>query len=174
MVFTHQAQTHNLLTRANYQARTALRDQAAMDQALGRPAGPPSESTLKRIHDAAEPLVRHMLFCDEAPLGKIEGSGAFDRDFQSRGPRDGAGRSLRELDLKRRLFRYPCSYLIYSEQFDALPQPVKDYVYRRFWDVLNGADKSGDFAHLSGRTGKAVLEILRETKKGLPDYWAAK
>ena len=177
MVFTHQAQTHNLITRANYQTRVALRDEEAMNESLGRPGGAAgaaaahSESTLNRVKDAGEPLVRHMLFCDEAPLGKIEGAGEFDREFESRGPRDSRGRSLRELDLKRRLFRYPCSYLIYSAQFDALPGPVKDYVYRRLWDVLSGADPGSDFSHLTESTRRAIVEILLETKPGLPAYW---
>jgi hypothetical protein len=174
MVFTHQAQTHNLMTRANYQTRVALRDEEAMNEALGRGTGAPaahSESTLNRIKDAGEPLVRQMLFCDEAALGKVEGAGEFDRDFQARGPRDGKGRSLRELDLKRRLFRYPCSYLIYSAQFDALPGPVKEYVYRRLWDVLSGADASADFSHLTDRTRRAIVEILLDTKPDLPPYW---
>jgi hypothetical protein len=174
MVFTHQAQTHNLMTRANYQTRVALRDEEAMNEALGRGAGAPpvhSESTLNRIKDAGEPLVRQMLFCDEAALGKVEGAGEFDRDFEARGPRDGNGRSLRELDLKRRLFRYPCSYLIYSAQFDALPGPVKEYVYRRLWDVLSGDDASADFSHLTDRTRRAIVEILLDTKPGLPAYW---
>jgi len=179
MVFTHQAQTHNLMTRANYQVRVALRDEEAMNEALGRGAagagaGAPaahSESTLSRIRDAGEPLVRQMLFCDEAALGKVQGAGDFDRDFEARGPHDARGRSLRELDLKRRLFRYPCSYLIYSAQFDALPVPVKDYVYRRLWEVLSGADTGPDFSHLTAATRKAIVEILLETKAGLPDYW---
>ena len=172
MVFAHQAQTHNLLTRANYQARLALRDEAAMDASLGRsPSAGHSETTLARIRDAGEPLVKHMLFCDEAPLGKLQGAGDFDKDFESRGPRDSQGRSLRELDLKRRVFRYPLSYLVYSAQFDALPAPVKDYVYRRFWEVLSGADQGDAFSHLSSTTRKAIVEILRETKPGLPDYF---
>ena len=177
MVLAHQAQMHNLLTRANYQTRLALRDEAAMNESLGRSGGGHSQTTLSRVKDAGEPLVRYMLFCDEAPLGKVEGSGEFDRDFEARGPRDRQGRSLRELDLKRRMFKYPLSYLIYSEQFDALPGPVKDYVYRRLWDVLNGRGDGGgdgaDFSHLSGATGAAIIEILRDTKKGLPAYWGS-
>ena len=78
---------------------------------------------------------------------------------------------MREFDLKRRLFKYPLSYLIYSSQFDALPAEVKDYVYRRLWDVLNGADPTGDFSHLSPRTRAAIVEILLQTKQGLPAYW---
>jgi hypothetical protein len=171
LVLQHQAQVHNLLTRANYQTRIALRDEAAMDAALGRPGTEHSETTLSRIKDAGEPLVRAMLFCDEAPLGKVEGSSGFEAEFEARGPRDREGRSLRDLDLNRRVFKYPVSYLIYSEQFDALPEPVKDYVYRRLWDVLTGADDSAPFSHLTANRRRSALEIVLETKKGLPAYW---
>ena len=62
---------------------------------------------------------------------------------------------------RKRLFRYPYSYLIYSAAFDALPGPVKDYVFQRLWDVLSGKDTSKEFAHLSVADRRAILEILR-------------
>ena len=66
---------------------------------------------------------------------------------------------------------YPCSYLIYSSAFDALPGPMKDYVYRGLHEILAGDNPPFDVSHLSSRDKRAVLEILRETKKGLPDYF---
>ena len=82
------------------------------------------------------------------------------------------GRSLREFDLKRRLFRYPCSYLIYSESFDALPAEMKDYVYRRLWQVLNAdGEAPGDFSRLKRSQRRAIIQILAETKPGLPAWW---
>jgi hypothetical protein len=173
LVLQHQAQVHNLLTRANYLTRVALRDETAMNGVLGRPDTGHSETTLSRIKDAAEPLVRAMLFCDEAPLGRVEGSSNFADEFEARGPRDRGGRSLRDLDLNRRVFQYPVSYLVYSEQFDALPEPAKDYVYRRLWDVLTGADDGPQFSHLTANRRRSALQILLETKKGLPSYWKA-
>ena len=92
----------------------------------------------------------------------------FTRDFAKR------GRSLRDFDLSTRLYKYPCSSLIYSEAFDSLPKPVRDLVYRRLWEVLSGKDTSKDFAHLSTADRRAIREILIETKNGLPDYWTAK
>jgi hypothetical protein len=173
LVLEHQAETHNLLTRASYQARLALRDEEAMNRALGRPGGHRSETTTSRIESAGEALVRHMLFVDEPVLtDPVEGTSSFAEEFESRGPRDAMGRSLRELDLKRRLFRYPCSYLIYSESFDALPAEVRDYVYKRLWQVLTSDDdEAGDFSHLKRSQRRAIREILAETKPGLPDYW---
>lgn len=174
MVLTHQAELHNLLTRANYHTRVALRDEAAMNAALGRPEGQRSDSTTSRIKSAGEALVRALLFADEQPLGDpIKGTSTFTQDFPQRGPRDRLGRSLRDFDLERRLFRYPCSYLIYSESFDSLPREMKDYVYGRLWQILNGHDDSGDFSHVKRSTRRAIIQILAETKQGLPAYWKA-
>jgi hypothetical protein len=99
--------------------------------------------------------------------GPIEGGSGFDAWFQAQGPRDSAGRSLRELDLETRLFRYPLSYLIYSEAFDALPEMARSYVTSRLAVILAGDDESGRFDHLSAEDRAAILEILAETKPGL-------
>ena len=172
MVLEHQTEMHNRLTRANFLTRLALRDEAEFNKALGRPADYRSDSTLSRIKNAGEPVVKYLLMGEEAELtDAVKGTSPFAEEFMKRGPRDHRGRSLRDLDLKRRLFVYSCSYVIYSEAFDALPPPVRDYVLRRLWEVLTGADTSKDFAHLSTEDRRAILEILRETKANLPDYW---
>lgn len=115
----------------------------------------------------AEPLVRAMLFADAVPLTEpVTGTSTFTGDFASRGPKDGMGRSLRELDLKTRLLKYPLSYLIYNEAFDGMPDEVRTYVVRRIKEVLNGEDKSGQFAHLSETDRTNILQILKETKPG--------
>jgi len=65
------------------------------------------------LESAVEDLVDYLLFVDESPLpGPIAGPSAFAAGFSASGPRDGKGRSLRDL-----------------------------------------------------------IEILRDTKKGLPSYW---
>ena len=172
MVLEHQTEMHNRLARAGFLTRIALRDEVEFNKALGRPADYRSDSTLSRIKNAGEPVVRYLLFCEETQLtDRIKGTSQFAGEFARRGPRDHRGRSLRQFDLKRRLFAYPCSYLIYTEAFDALSPPVKDYVLRRLWDVLDGKDTSKEFAHLSVGDRRAIVEILRETKSNLPDYW---
>jgi hypothetical protein len=172
MVLEHQAEMHNLITRASYQTRMALHDEAELNKALGRPADYRSESTTSRIKSAGEPLVKYLLFCGEAKLtDPVKGTSAFAEEFARRGPRTRDGGSLRDFDLRARLFKYPCSYLVYSPSFDALPAAVKDYVLRRVYDVLAGKETGDDFAHLSAADRKAILEILRETKPDLPKYW---
>jgi hypothetical protein len=174
MVMEHQTGAQNLITRANFLTRWALRDEEVINKALGRPAGYHSESTASRVKNAGEPLVKYLLFSGEAALTEpVRGTSGFAAEVARRGPRDGKGRSLRDLDLRRRLFAYPCSYVIYSAAFDGLPGPVKDYVFRRLWEVLTGKDTGADFAHLSAADRQAILEILRATKPDLPDYWKA-
>jgi len=172
MVLEHQGRMQNLITRVGFDARMALRDQAALAPLLNKPGEELTDSTRRRINLVADALVQYMLFADEAPLSdSIEGTSAFTQEFQKAGPRDGKGRSLRELDLGKRLFRYPCSYLIYTEAFEALPEPARMRIYERLWDVVSGKDKSAAFARLSMEDRQAVKEILLDTKKGLPEYW---
>jgi hypothetical protein len=171
-VLEHQVKMHNLITLASYQAKIALHYARAINKALGEPEDAISESTARRFQGPAEELVKYMLFVDEAELSEpVRGTSSFTADFAARGPRDKKGRSLRDFDLKTHLFTYPCSYLIYSKAFDALPTPVKDHVYRRLHDVLTEKDQSPTYARRSSAERKAILEILRETKPGLPDYW---
>jgi hypothetical protein len=167
LILTHQARVHNLITSAGFEARIALFEENAR---IGFDApGSAHAAAIRRVQSAAEPLVRAMLFADERPLsGAVRGSSSYTADFEARGPRDSKGRSLRKLDLEHRLFAYPLSYLIYSESFNALPGPVKDYAYGRFLDVLQGRDER--ITHLSDAQRQAIFEILEETK---PDFVAA-
>ena len=121
----------------------------------------------------ATEVVDYLLFIDEAPLtDRVRGSSAFAQRFAAAGPRDAKGRSLHELDLTRRLMKYPCSYLIYSDAFDALPSSAKDPIYRRMWEVLSGEDRGARYrSALSLADRQAIVEILRDTKNDLPAYF---
>jgi len=173
LVLAHQTQMHNLITQTNYQARIAAYDEAAKNKAAGLPVDTPlSEAARKKYEVPAEALVRYLLFANEAPLtSPVKGDSGFAAEFEARGIRDPQGRSLRDFDLQTRIFRYPCSYLIYSDAFDSLPRPAKDYVYRRLLDVLTGHDQGPDFAALTAQDRKAVLEILLATKPGMQEEW---
>jgi hypothetical protein len=112
-----------------------------------------------------------MLFVDAVEYtAPISGEPKFVEQFASRAERDSQGRSLRDFDLMRRLFRYPLSYVIHSAAFDALPVDAKRSFYRRLNEVLTGADRSDDFAHLSAADRDAITAILRDTK---PDFAAS-
>jgi hypothetical protein len=152
MTLEHQTRMTNLMIRAGW------------DERMGEHA---------RIAPDVEAMLTYMLFADEATLyDPIEGVSTFTKTFAERGPRDKQGRSLRDFDLKKRMFRYPLSYMIYSDAFDALPDPVRARVYQRLYDVLSGNDQDPKFARLTAADRKAILEILRDTKPGLPPYYA--
>ena len=171
MVLEHQGEAQNRLTRAAMQTRLALYEQAELNKAFKEPPDTRSESITRRIHWACEPVVKYFLFCEEAKLSEsVAGTSEFAKEFAARGPFDARKRSLREFDLRTRLFKYPCSYLVYTESFDAMPGPVRDYVLRKMHAVLTG-DADPAFAHLSAADRTAILEILRATKPNLPAYW---
>jgi hypothetical protein len=171
MVLEHQMHVQNLIIRVNYDTRTALHNEKQIKAELGRDENALSADTLARVATIAEPLVQAMFLVDEAELaGPITGTSGFAQKFQARGPRDEQGRTLRELDLRTRLFRYPLSYVVYSAAFDALPDVTKRYVYRRFDEILSGKDDSGKFAKLSAADRRAIREILTATK---PAFTAA-
>jgi hypothetical protein len=172
MVLEHQTRMHNLLTKVNWETRLALSQQEAINQAMHEPIDYRSESTKHRIQAVVEELIEYLVFAEESQLTEpVSGTSGFEREFAQAGPKDRLGRSLRDLDLKRRLFKYPCSFLIYSEAFDALPDAAKGLVYERLWNILTGRDQSPRFAGLSQSERQAVIEILLETKSGLPEYW---
>jgi hypothetical protein len=164
LVLEHETTVYNLMTRVNFKARSLIaRELPDLPSGASWDSLPPK--TQDAVRHMVEPLVEAMLFCDAAPIaGKITGSSGFDTWFESLGPRDRVGRSLRQLQLQGRLFKYPLSFLIYSEAFDALPGYAKELVYRRLADVLSGTDQSGAFAHLSAPDRTAVYEILTATK----------
>lgn len=172
MVLEHQTLVHNRLTKANFTARQALDYEQAMNQALGYPPEKRLDSTLRRIQNAGNELVEALLLVGEARLtAPISGTSGFAETFARSGVRDSQGRSLRDLDLSGRLFKYPCSYLIYSKSFDELPREMRDYVWQRLGKILSGEDKSEKFSHLSESDRQAIAEILRDTKPELAGSW---
>ncbi len=172
MVLEHQTAIHNAITAANYSARITQRDARIMNEALERDADYESDSTERRYASAAEKVLDALLLVGEYRLtAEIMGTSSFAEQFAARGPGDRQGRSLRTFDLQTRLFKYPCSYLIYSATFDGLPPAVRDRVLRRLWMVLTSADTSAKFQHLSPEDRLAIREILIDTKPQLPDYW---
>jgi hypothetical protein len=150
MTLEHQIRMTNLIIRIGWDARMGM-------------ASDKLDPEADRLNSEIDEMVKYMLFADEEPLkAPVKGVSTFTETFPQRGPRDPQGRSLRDFDLKTRLFRYPLSYMIYSAAFDGLPDQVRDRVYRRLYERL-----SSD----SSDTGKAILEIIRATKTNLPAYW---
>ena len=144
MVLEHQAHFSNLVTRATWETR------------LGEEM---------RIAEAADALADYMLFVDEAkiPGGGIEGSSGFAEKFAATGPKDSKGRSLRDLDLKTRLQKYPLSYMIYSPAFRAMPDAPRNLVMGKIERVLSGEITGPQYAHLTPEIRTAIREILHDT-----------
>ena len=171
LVLEHQVRMQNLLTRANYETRHALAQSAKQKSWSGASAGGAPDWPQQRIALAGEMLLEYLLFRNEAALhGPVQGTSGFAQEFQRGGPRAAKGRSLRQFDLQTRLFRHPCSFLIYSASFDALPAEMKTYLWRRLEQILTGQDRSATYANLTATDRQAVLEILRETKPEF-DAW---
>ena len=158
MVLEHQTHMHNFLTRLNYESTIALQQYGHVNY-------------LKNI---TEGFLRYLLFTEEASLASpVRGSDDFAKRFAAKGPRDRRGRSLRDFDLQTRLFKYPCSFLIYSDAFESLPDVVKTRIYQRLWDILSGKDTAAEWQKIPDETRQAIREILADTKPGLPGYWKA-
>jgi hypothetical protein len=156
MVFDHQLHMMNLFARMSWETRAA--------------EAKPDAKTL--IDAVAHEVVDYMLFVDEAPLpARVEGNSGFAERFSGRGPKDSQDRSLYQLDLTTRLLRYPCSYMIYSDAFEGLPASARDAVYRRLYVVLSGAEQTSRYSRLSRPDRRAIIDILRETKRGVPAYF---
>jgi hypothetical protein len=159
MTLEHQTRMTNLIIRAGWEERVAEHD------------GKLAEATPK-LETAIDELVAYMLFAEETPLNDaVVGVSTFTKTFPQRGPRDRQGRSLRDFDLKTRMFKYPLSYMMYSEAFDNMPAWVRERVYKKLYDVLTNQDTSDRYKKLSASDREAVLQIVRDTKPGLPDYW---
>ncbi len=164
MVLEHQSPMHNHFTFAQMDSRLADHYDGIMNKALERPADYQSESTVRRFQAATEKIVKYMLFCDEFKLeAPVAGTSGYAEYFSALGPQDSQGRSLRDFELKTRLFKYPCSFLIYSESFQQLPKPIIDRVLSRLNEILTAETVEDEFAHLSDEDRQAIYEILSET-----------
>jgi hypothetical protein len=156
MVFLHQGRAMNLLTRIGWESRIA-----AQAGRLDMSGGP--------LADGIRELVDYFLFVDEQLLPvPFKGASGFTDAFSRQGPTDDRGRSLRQLDLDHRLQRYPCSYMVYSPAFAALPDDVRVAIYARMSEILSGRDASARYERLTATDRQSVIEILRATMHDLP------
>lgn len=160
LVLEHQTNVQNQMTRALYKARTAFK------RTLGDAPEPATWDELppalqKSFKPLAEPVAQAMLMEGVVGLDEpVTGSAGYERWFESQGPKDAQGRSLRQLDLNTRVFRYPLSYQLYTEAFDALPAYLRDYVFRRIEASVSAeGDEASDLA-----LRREAVAILRATK----------
>ncbi len=154
LVLGHQVGVTNLILRLAREVRLAEEDAAA---------------SRSGVDELVSELVDSMLFVGEAPFpGPIAGSSGFAEWFEAQGIHDAHGHSLRALDLRHRLFQVPCSYMIQSAAFAALPPSARSAVYTRLSAILSGADPSPVYARITPEDRQAIVHILRETQRDFP------
>jgi len=163
LLLEHQSGFMNLVLEATYRARTY--------QHFGKGKIKPEEVAV--LHDLAEELVRYLLFADEAefPAGGIRVDPQYREDFLADRREASNGISLKDLDLETRLFQHRCSYLIYSDVFQATSDLFRQRVYQLLDEAIRIEDPDPDFAYLPDTEKRAIRGILRETLDDLPDGW---
>lgn len=159
VVLEHQCQVHNLLNAASVNYGRARFLAEAVDPQADADAGQAG-----RVADAAAvKVVDALLFKNEADLGEgIEGDRTFQDDYLRQFPKSSSGRSLADFKLYRRIFKYRCSCMVYSNAFDHLPVRVKRAVIARLRQALSDGDQ--DIApHLGASEKRRIRAILEET-----------
>jgi len=174
LLHDHQVHVHNVISTALQDARIALHRWPAMRKILGLPDdAPPQGSCVVVFESQAEKLIDALLCRDEAPwpADPLRSDGVFAAAYAKTRKPDPQGRSLRDLDLRTRLFRYRCSPLIYSESFTHLPRPLRETTLLRLSAGLRAFPPSPAFGHLDEAERVAIHEILTATLPDLPAGW---
>ena len=153
LVIQHQIEVQNTMTKASWDYRQLMAEQGTV--------------SAEKLAEFALPVLDALFMKNEASLGdQIQGLSGFTEYFQNLGPFDNSTRSLRDLDLKQRVFKYPLSYLIYTDAFAALPEVLHTYLVDNIYQVLSADEDHTDYAHLDVATRAAILEIVSVTAPG--------
>lgn len=161
LVHEHQIGFENRLVRGIYTVRQLKEDRKGM---LG-------SAELAEIDAWAQDFARYALFADEAkfPREGIEGDPAYVRDFLEDRRASKRGLSLKDFDLKTRLFKHRCSFMLYTDTWEHAPKEIKERVYYRMAEALRDAQPS--MPHLTTEERRVIREILKETMHDLPSWW---
>lgn len=166
LILEHQCRMHNLFTKAKMNFLRSAWFQQAMQEKLE--SDDEQGMAWKSADQLAGEIVEGLLFKDEVELAGdgISGAGAFAEAFVAAGVKTESEKSLRDFRLYARIFKYRCSYMIYSKAFKGLPPLVKERVLAKLREALSdeGVEK---FDYLSSREKKLIRSILEET---LPDF----
>ncbi len=164
MVLEHQCKVHNTLVAAAMNYRRIQWLQKSLDPS----ADPDAGAAGKHADDSARKIVDLLLFENEAELGEngIEGDPAFQEAFGRRFPKTKDGRSLADFQLNDRLFKYRCSYMVYSKTFESLPARIKSAVIRRLHEVLENDPDEDSQPRMKASERRKIVEILKETLPG--------
>ncbi len=173
MVLEHQVGMHNRLIEGNYVVRKAIYRDQEISRELGEKRKGFSDTTKRIIDHQAERILNYLLFANEVKLtgGGLDSKSSFVEDFQHNARVSKDGRSLKDFQLLSRIFKYRCSYMIYSSSFESLPKPLKAKIYQRLGSILTGKDTSNQYAYLKESERRRILNILIETLPDAPASW---
>lgn len=162
LIHEHQIGAVNLLTAALYRAR----------EVTTPGHGPVTEAESAELQNLARQIVRYFLFAEEAalPEGGVSDPNGFWQDFTKNKQTDAQGRSLKDPELKTRLFRYRCSYMIYTPLWRGLPPVIKDRIWRKLHQALTDPSHP-DGTHLPADEKQAIRDIIAATCDDRPEWW---
>lgn len=165
MVLEHQVQMHNRLTQGSSVVHEQYERSKALAEYLEEPFDPSKNETLQRvIASNAGRIVRQMLYCSEVQLTEpVKGTDLFIEQFRANRKKDTQGRSLKDFDLQSRLFKYRCSYMVYSQAYELMHPLLKEAVIDKLRGVLEGGGDPSVYGHLDAAERQAILEILQAT-----------
>jgi hypothetical protein len=176
LVLEHQMTVQNALTRANLSARKMIAYQHGLQKAFNEPiTDEPAYDSVKSVFGSAvEDVVDRLLFRRAAALPEgVRGGEAFRAAFARNAPRSRAGYSLKDLKLQDQIFAQRCSYLIYSEAFRALPDPLRLRIFDRLGAALRSQDPKDRYAYLGAEEKQRIYDILVETLPEARARWQA-
>jgi hypothetical protein len=160
LLHEHQVGGVNRLIRAQYRFRELRhRNGGSVPQAL-----PPDLET-----ELAD-LLSYLLFAQEAPLpaSGIPGNPALREGF-ARNRKVVDGHSLKDLDLRTRLLRFRCSYLVHTPFFEGLDADLRRRILRDLDHALSPEKRNAASRHLSDSEAAVIRTILRTTVPGFPN-----
>ena len=163
LINEHQMGFENRLVRGIYLVRQLKADGKGM---LGA-------SEMNEIDEAAQELARYILFADEAkfPREGMQGDEVYAEDFLADRKASKRGMALKDLDMRTRMFKYRCSFMLYTDTWKHAPKELKERVYYRMAEGLRDTNPNPQLAHLPVEERRAIREILKDTLSDLPPWW---
>ncbi|HRE05301.1 MAG TPA: hypothetical protein PKX00_06810 [Opitutaceae bacterium] len=174
LVLEHQMTVQNCLTRAGLTTRRMIAYQHGLQKAFKEAVTdePAYESVKSVMTNTVQDVVDHLLFRGAAPLPDgVVGHEEFRRALAADAPRSAEGHALKDLHLEGRLFRFRCSYLIYSAAFRGLPDTLKVRVLDRLRTELQSKDPNGRYAYIPEEERQQIFSLLRQTHADARECW---
>ncbi len=155
LLHEHQAGFVNRVLEAGYKYRSYMHEDK----------GRLSSAHNEEMRKMTKLLTRYLLFADEAPLPRkgIEGDAQFKKDFLASRKSLSGGESLKDFDLRTRLFKYRCSYMIYSNAFQGLPADYKNQIYQSLGKALSTKSPDPNYSYLPPAEKQTIRELLKTT-----------